>query len=1512
MKALWRTLAWLVAWSPVLLLAVVGSLYVVQCVQVLTSPGTNLSVPVKTEAGPLLLKAESYTIDPLEGVVKAFGVKLEDGSGNELARARSVFLHAPHFAELTKSSVRADLREAYTVIVREPDGRIPLFEYFKPPKEKGEPVPIYLTLAESEVKFIDRLGGINRVQRARIVKGSFESAGDPWLATLDVRLAEGGSAQLSARSPRPGSISVSGRADKLEAAGVWAHLLDLPESKGWAEARKVALTSLRASGPFELRWVDGKPVDLDAEVAFSARDLATPWWASRSQVEFEGRLTESGMAGTFAARDAAGTNANLKASLDWSAGFKLKGKGDAAVARLVSVDRRYRREIPAEVDAGGLRASGSLAFSQEAGFTFQGEVQAQRIAAFGERIADAQGTLVVAPERIALSLDRGAWEGTQLTGSLALDLRRRTLDGFARTGETQLAPIAKRYTKHPIGGFGVAEAILSGTFENPTVALRANGRSSVGTLVEGNRQLVSFDLAGRLRGTTLSIERMSLLGSPGIASVSGAIDLKSQALELKVSTTAVELQNWTDQAQALMTARVAVRGTVSKPIADGRVELFGGEFKGQSAPILVGDLDFRNDRVVVKNFAAVRGASKIEGELALNLRTGVLGGSLQGPGLQLSELVADGGASGRLIVEQFTLGGTLDDPSFDAVVHGEGLVLDQIGVDAVSGSINFEKGVATLSDGKLTVGEGTGTLSGTYDVAKERGTAVAKFEKLPLDRFVPLLPGDTLIDGTMAGEVSLTVLNGRLTAIASEGFVQNLTLNPTLIGSGFYMVRSDGDQWEGSFAVGQLERYIQGRNLVYNAESQTIQGRLEINAMPIRDLYFAARPSLVGKGTESNVPQGVLDVLDRSEGALDLSVRVAGDLTDPTIELSALALADLTYFGDPVGNLALAANREPGGLWTVQQAQWTDGPGNVKVSGTLDEDGAIALTGDITNLKPEKLARFEPRLGSISGTGAVSFEVEGMTESPEITASLDGAFFETEAAPGGALKVSIAPIRIREGELSAEGSFNYGGLSGVVEANAPFSYPFTIAEKEPLTARLRLPRRPIQDFAELLPGVDFKTTEGAMEAQVQVKGLLDDLAFSGAIKADLPSLAFRGAKTSLKKVDLDGRFEGDRFVLTAKADGSLKGSVSANATLSVPDLAGSLEQGASGFLANRLSGLISVSGFSLKETLGKGGTLDVEGDGQFALAGTLKEPLVQTRVPFAVRRAIIQMPSEFEEVVAGPPSAIQPRFNVGFVVGQSTSPARVKASTADFQLYGDGIISGTFADLVASSSLTLRDGSIRLPNARIQVEDGGKVRFAYLAGPAGSLRLDVDLDGRTSLSSVRFGGIVQRYDIAMQIRGNILDPESQLIVAQSDPPDLSQAQILNLLGQSQIFETLGSEFLGRGDERVIGSALASFALPVVFDPFTQQIARELGLEYLTLEYNAFEGPTITLAKEIGKGFVFQGRRQLSETVEDIILFDYRLTYRPKFGSRSLRNVIFSFGADQDRPWKIAIEYGIRF
>jgi hypothetical protein len=263
-------------------------------------------------------------------------------------------------------------------------------------------------------------------------------------------------------------------------------------------------------------------------------------------------------------------------------------------------------------------------------------------------------------------------------------------------------------------------------------------------------------------------------------------------------------------------------------------------------------------------------------------------------------------------------------------------------------------------------------------------------------------------------------------------------------------------------------------------------------------------------------------------------------------------------------------------------------------------------------------------------------------------------------------------------------------------------------------------------------------------------------------------------------------------------------------------------------------------------------------------------------------------------------------------VGQRGAPARVKAATADFQLYGDGLISGTFADLVASSSLTLRDGSIRLPNARIQVEDGGKVRFAYLAGPAGSLRLDVDLDGRTSISSVRFGGLVQRYDIAMQIRGNILDPESQLIVAQSDPPDLSQAQILNLLGQSQIFETLGSEFLGKRDERVIGSALASFALPVVFDPFTQQIAKELGLEYLTLEYNAFEGPTLTLAKEIGKGFVFQGRRQLSETVEDIILFDYRLTYRPKFGPRSLRNVIFSVGADQDRPWKIAIEYGIRF
>jgi hypothetical protein len=101
-------------------------------------------------------------------------------------------------------------------------------------------------------------------------------------------------------------------------------------------------------------------------------------------------------------------------------------------------------------------------------------------------------------------------------------------------------------------------------------------------------------------------------------------------------------------------------------------------------------------------------------------------------------------------------------------------------------------------------------------------------------------------------------------------------------------------------------------------------------------------------------------------------------------------------------------------------------------------------------------------------------------------------------------------------------------------------------------------------------------------------------------------------------------------------------------------------------------------------------------------------------------------------------------------------------------------------------------------------------------------------------------------------------------------------------------------------------------LPFLFDPFTQQLASGLGLDYLDFEYNAFEGVTVTGAKALAKNLVLSARRQLSPPLPgQLVDYDFRLSYRLPF-VRKLSNLNLSVGANQLYPWRIALEYGWRF
>jgi hypothetical protein len=242
-------------------------------------------------------------------------------------------------------------------------------------------------------------------------------------------------------------------------------------------------------------------------------------------------------------------------------------------------------------------------------------------------------------------------------------------------------------------------------------------------------------------------------------------------------------------------------------------------------------------------------------------------------------------------------------------------------------------------------------------------------------------------------------------------------------------------------------------------------------------------------------------------------------------------------------------------------------------------------------------------------------------------------------------------------------------------------------------------------------------------------------------------------------------------------------------------------------------------------------------------------------------------------------------------------------------------LGGSLNQPSVSSNLTVMGGTVSLPSASVRIDPGGTVRLRYetTAGGDTIASLDVDLTGRTSLTTLDAGDLPQRYDVTLAIRGDLLQEGQTFVTAESDPPGLSQDRILALLGQADLIQALAGGVSTFQASRELRNALAGYAVPALLSPLTGAFAKGLGLDYLNISYDPLNQVSISFAKEIGKNLSFQGVRQVSEPLPGIkSQFDLRLVYRLPFKGKTLRRTTFIFGADQDRPWKVGLQYGIRF
>lgn len=1504
-------------WLPAILLGVWGSVYLVSCVEWLLAPGSPVMVPLQTPGGEVRITAESYLLDPLRARGEVYGLEVRAG-GRKLASSDQVSVAVLHPLDGERRVIVVHARRPYALARRLSDGSLEA-QHFLPPATDEPPTLIAQVRLTDVLVDLEDLGG-NAPFRRRVRSDEVlaEVVRDRWVASSEVDLGAEGRTRLFARGGPDGAV-VEGNARSVAPTEILARLGE----REVPVLREFQARNLTVSGPFALRMPKGKPVAVMARARATGVDVRWGRDVTAQEASFEGWVTEKGLQGRLDAADA-GTVASLDGTLVWDGSFDLGGKLIAQAPSRRALPNLIRDQIPPEVSFQGARYEGWLAYADREGFVARGTLAAAR-AAYGDEAGQKLVAEVGADRtRATADLSQARWEGGPLTGWGSLEFSTGRVLARASTPERPIAPLAGRFGVPDLTGRAALDVLVRGSLDRPVAELRAQGavRYRGAVSVAGDSQV-----RATWRPGTIDVLRGLFQGPAGTAVALGRVNLAEGRLGLTVQATGIGLEAIDPRARGAATFDGRLAGSLDRPQLAGRAQVFQAGTEEFRVPVAEGRISIDRSGARVSALQAVRDAGTVTGEAAVRFRDGALSGLLSLNGLQIAD-VAGEDFLGRIRAPEVTLGGTLDRPLATANVIADALILRGLRLEGGSADLRLEGDEVRLSNLALTGAGGRLTGAGSFDWRKQTGSGRVVASGLKFADLAADINADARLGGEFNGTATLAY-DGQKLAVLGSGTVSDLAVNEELVGSGDWVAGWDGSVLTGAVKVGAPEQFVEIDNVRYVAADQGLSANLNVFDLPVENLLRSARRYL--PEMEGTLRRQV----DRVTGRLTLGAGVSGTVSDPSVEVRDLQLNALKLGEEVIGRIGRATpdmENPPvqitrrDGVWTVQDLFWIGNRGVATVRGTVDEDGDMNLAADLTNLDLRLLGQALPALEGYRGLITASAELTGPTRSPVVTGSVaaTGVGVSAQDQGEGALSINLAPIRITEtkvgpdgqrtGGLVAQGNVTYQGLSGNVEASIPVEYPFRVPGDAPLKATVELPPRALDDIARFVPALEAARTEGTLRGRLELSGTADAPALQGSIVGRADQVAFKGVRTTLDQTQAELAWDRGLMTLSVSAQQGASRVIDGSVQAKLPSLAEILDNPAlvsqRDLLETGLQGRFLVSDLRVRgENVANGSVGDFSAQADVGLGGSLRSPLISGTI--RADGVDILAPTEFATGTGTPEYAILPRFDLRLVAGPQT---RIRAGTSELFVNGGGTLKGDLASPSVDMAMNVESGSVRLPTARIRLEPDGSLRLVYApvgAFGGGGARLDVDLVGRTSLSAQRFD-TVERYDITLGIRGDLLAQDGLQLTASSDPPDLSQDRILALLGQEELVQTLASSLAGQGG-RNVQQALTGFALPVFFDPITSRLAESLGLEYLGFEYSTLDATNLAFSKVLGPGISLQGRRQVGAAEPGMrSRFELRLVYRPRFARRALNRFSFSAGLDQDRPWKVAVEYGLRF
>lgn len=1560
-------------YGPIVGVGVVCGGYFWDCLQEVFSPSTGFKIDYQTEAGLVNLQCQKYSFDPLSGTLTAQSFEVRHPDGKLIARLPKLLVTGLRVDQRLAPTIR--LQDAQVWIRREKNGKFDLAKYIPKPSDEPSSVAFSAELYRCRINLLDEAATGVPTNQIYIPSGQVNGQGDNLFASLSLNVVGLASADVLVNKTIRGvglegtNLQLDpGRIRSRLLLGPekkqWFDLAQLKVGEGRVRGEFQAMIPPKSQPSF-LANLSGELTNVgwDKYVASRADVKAS---ISEKDVRFVGQLSESNAGATVkgVADWSKGIKLEGTTQVQRVTPLLLAKFGVGAPKWLTLSDAealgRFGFNSGAFTFRGDLRARNVGAFGLKSALvTADVEVTDKGLKAVWNDIAVGQtkteGVVsylfkpqqwqLAARSPRAYSADFAGYAPVQLKGTSG----RIDVVGGGVGGKYELLLAARLDAKIALGDrkLELDNAEILGRFDGKRFRIeRAAVEGKSGNLVATG----TIDLK---KGLSVDLEGSGLVLSQFLPDLTGEADVKGrlagsfakprfdglvQAIglgygEFGDALTAVAAEALVDLDGVRLTHLLGVKGA-------GQVSgELGLKFKSQG---LSGSLTAEG--INISDF--------YEGPVAgvVDLNSVILSGTVNSPRLD----------------------GTAEAPTLIAATTK--LTGVSAGVSLQGNKLKLEGLVAKVADGSISSGgldfdlqTKAGSISGKAE--KLSFTELRQIVNRQIgDGKSDFLGEDLEVKGVTDAEFTVAIRNSKIESIKASGNVDAVKLNQAQVGAGDWKFGFDGQSYQVDAMLGSLDDYFQLNGASYNVSTKKLNGELIAYNVPIRELVLASESKL------EKFP-GVFERLSLIRGKMGLSALLGGTAENPVVSLNEFEVSNLLLGDQNLGTIAMKGAYASDGwrvsegtivgpkltklnlpFGTIKLSDKQGIPeGTARFSAGMSQnsvDGKLELVGF-------PLSKFAPLLTSGDGSKPVAGQdflaksslridyadvrISGTRDDPALTADIESSLNSGEKTgplSGERLRAKTKLTAVpRKGsdlvDLAQESTLSFKSLEALFKTTIPVALGDSDQQTQPLTGEFTVVgERSLADFLASTKDLKLGEKGARISGGYKIGGTLEKPEASGSVRLAVDQIQSTtispmigapvqvGLKNSLIELGFErdsrgmlGRLKGSTGVTTSE-----EGTVSFGGAVSLADLSKSvMDQIIEG-------GFVNVNQLRLAQIFPDASYANatITTPKPISITGSLGAPKISGEIVATQVSSII--PTLLPTSGGDERLSIDPSFDLSYRIADIAS---IKSSTADMRLSGAGTLKGKLSNLTAEAKLVVESGQLALPGARVKLLPDGTLDFSYRADRVDAkAKMIANLTGETSLTVLKNAVTPERYDLTIKVDGDMLgkgggdnsgivrpgeqDQGKLRYTFPNQPADLSDIQIMGMLGRLDLINSVTQPGSNTQIEEDLRNALTSYALPNFLGGFTNRLAQNFGFEYVNVDYNAYEQTSISAAKSLGNGFFLQGRRQLATPLPgQLIAYDFRLAYRPRSGPQSIRNLSFSLGTDQIRPYKLSADFSQR-